>query len=423
MKNLKLKFKIKNLCERTKKASRILALAGTGAKNRALVAMGKGLVRNASRILRENDKDLNLARKSELPPAMIERLTLNASRVASMAESLFDIAKLKDPVGEAIETTKRPNGLLIKKVRVPIGVILVIYESRPNVTSDCVGLCLKSGNALILRGGSEAINSNIAIFNVLHKELISSGLPADAISIIKDTDRKIVGRLLVESALIDLVIPRGGESLIREVSAKSRIPVIKHYKGVCHTYVDEFADLEMAEEICFNAKVQRPGVCNAMESMLVNRRIAKKFLPGMIRRFRAAGVEIRGSAEVKRIVGGAAIALATENDWYTEYLGLILSVKAVKDVDEAIGHITKYGSCHSDAIVTENRRNAEKFLNEVDSACVYVNASTRFTDGGEFGKGAEMGVSTDKIHARGPMGLEELCSYKYVIYGKGQIRR
>ena len=412
---------IRRLCGRAKSASRALALVDTKTKSDVLIAMAQALVRNASYLIRENNRDLTAAREKKLSDAMIDRLTLNSSRIISMADSLLKIAKLKDPVGEIIETVKRPNGLVIKKVRVPIGVMLIIYESRPNVTSDCIGLCLKSSNAIILRGGSEAINSNIAIFNVLQKEALRHKLPADSISIIKTTDRRVVDELLVQEGLIDLVIPRGGESLIREVSEKSRIPVIKHYKGVCHTFVDKSADLKMAEEICFNAKVERPGVCNAMETMLVHKNIAKKFLPTMIRRFNDAGVQIRGSKDVKRLAKD--IKLATEDDWYTEYLDLILSVKIVADLDEAIRHIMKYGSYHSDAIVTESKKNADKFLREVDSACVYVNASTRFTDGGEFGKGAEMGISTDKIHARGPMGLEELTSYKYVIFGKGQVRK
>jgi len=310
---------------------------------------------------------------------------------------------------------------LIKKVRVPIGVILCLYESRPNVTSDCVGLSIKSGNCVILRGGSDAINSNTAIFESLNKVALKNNIPEGAITMIGQTDRAIVGDLLSQEGLIDLVIPRGGESLIREVTANSKIPVMKHYKGVCHTYVDESADLDMATHICFNAKVQRPGVCNAMETMLVHRSIAKKFLPRMIGILKEAGVEVRGCLETKNIVGG--INDAQEDDWYAEYLDLILSVKVVGSLDEAIEHIMKYGSYHSDAIVTGKKAAAEKFLNEVDSACVYVNASTRFTDGGQFGKGAEIGISTDKIHARGPVGLEELTSYKYVIYGKGQIRK
>jgi len=412
---------IKKLCEEAKDASRGLALIDTKTKNAAITAMGRALLKNAYCILRENNKDVINARKARLTAALIDRLTLNNKRLTSMADSLFEIAGLKDPVGSVIESVKRPNGLVIKKVRVPIGVILIIYESRPNVTSDCIGLCLKSSNAIILRGGSEAINSNIAIFDVLHKEAVKNNIPRGAIAIIRDTDRRVVDELLSQEGKIDLVIPRGGESLIREVSRKSRIPVIRHYKGVCHTYVDKTAFLPMAEDISFNAKVQRPGVCNAMETLLVDRTIAKKFLPRMISRFQDAGVEIRGSEEVRRIVKG--VRLATEEDWYTEYLDLILSVRVVSGVDEAIKHIMKYGSYHSDAIVTRSKSNAEKFLREVDSACVYVNASTRFTDGNEFGKGAEMGISTDKIHARGPMGLEELTSYKYVIRGNGQVRK
>ncbi|MDO8525477.1 MAG: glutamate-5-semialdehyde dehydrogenase [Candidatus Omnitrophota bacterium] len=410
-----------NIARSAKSASRKLALIDTNAKNGALLSMAAALKKNASYIIRENKIDLALAKSEGSSAALIDRLTLGEQRIAAMADSLVLIANLKDPVGEVIETTKRPNGLLIKKVRVPIGVILIIYESRPNVTSDCIGLCLKSSNAVILRGGSEAINSNIAIFSVLHREAVKYGIPEGAISIIKDTDRKIIDVLLKQEGIIDLVIPRGGESLIREVSKKSRIPVIKHYKGVCHTYVDASADLKMAEDISFNAKVQRPGVCNAMETLLVDRRIAARFLPSMMRRFQDAGVEIRGSKEVRALIKD--VKLATEEDWYAEYLGLILSVKIVRGVDEAIAHIMKYGSYHSDAIVTGNSKNAEKFLNEVDSACVYVNASTRFTDGGEFGKGAEIGISTDKIHARGPMGMEELTSYKYIIYGNGQVRK
>ena len=412
---------IEALTRKAKNASRKLALTDTKIKNKTLIAMAKALKAKASYVISENKINLELAKRKHLSEAFLDRLTLNEKRIAAMAGSLAQIAKLKDPVGEVIETTRRPNGLLIKKVRVPIGVILIIYESRPNVTSDCIGLCLKSSNAVILRGGSEAINSNIAIFNVMNKEAVKCNIPDGAVSMIKDTDRKIVDGLLRREGVIDLVIPRGGESLIREVTKKSRIPVIKHYKGVCHTFVDAGADLKMAEDISFNAKVQRPGVCNAMETLLVDKRVAARFLPSMIRRFRDAGVEIRGSEEVRAIVKD--VRLAAEKDWYTEYLDLILSVRIVDGVDEAIKHIMKYGSYHSDAIVTGNKKNAAKFLNEVDSACVYLNASTRFTDGGEFGKGAEMGVSTDKIHARGPMGLEELTAYKYIVYGNGQVRK
>ena len=412
---------IKLLCQRAKAASRKMAILDPKVKARALKSMAKALINNSSYIIGENVKDVENARKNNISKALIDRLTLDEKRVKAMADSLAEISRLKDPVGQVLETRSRPNGLLIKKVRVPIGVILVIYESRPNVTSDCAGLSLKSGNCVILRGGSDAINSNRAIFGILNNEALKSKLPEGAITMIEKTDRSVVDLLLAQEGLIDLVMPRGGESLIREVSKNSRIPVIKHYKGVCHTYVDEYADLDMAMHICFNAKVQRPGVCNAMETMLVNKKIAKKFLPSIIKRFKDAGVEIRGCSETINIVSG--IKKANEEDWYTEYLDLILSVKVVNNIDEAIEHIMKYGSYHSDAIVTNDKKTAERFLNEVDSACVYVNASTRFTDGGQFGKGAEIGISTDKIHARGPVGVEELTSYKYVIYGKGQVRR
>lgn len=412
---------IKLLCRAAKAASRKMAYLDPKVKAKALKSMAKALINNSSYIIAQNAKDIENAGKNNMSKALIDRLTLDEKRIKAMADSLTEISKLKDPIGQVLETRSRPNALLIKKVRVPIGVILVIYESRPDVTSDCIGLSLKSGNCVILRGGSDAINSNTAIFEVLNNEALKSKVPEGAITMIKDTDRSIVNDLLAQEGLIDLVMPRGGESLIREVTGNSKIPVMKHYKGVCHTYVDKSADLDMAVRICFNAKVQRPGVCNAMETMLVNRNIAKKFLPRMIGMFKKAGVEIRGCLETKSIVSD--INEAREEDWYSEYLDLILSVKVVGSVDEAIEHIMKYGSYHSDAIVTNDKKRAEKFLNEVDSACVYVNASTRFTDGGQFGKGAEIGISTDKIHARGPVGVEELTSYKYVIYGKGQIRK
>jgi glutamate-5-semialdehyde dehydrogenase len=397
-----------------------MALVDSRTKAAALSAMAKALEKARLRILKANALDLKMAEETGLSGAMIDRLTLSRSRIKSMAGSLAVIAALKDPVGGTIETVKRPNGLVIKKVRVPIGVILIIYESRPNVTSDCAGLCLKSGNSVILRGGKEALNSNIAIYDVLKAQARPRGIPEGAIQMVRSPDRGIVSGLLRQSGLIDLVMPRGGESLIKEVTAVSRIPVIKHYKGVCHTFVDRSADLEMAQAICFNAKVQRPGVCNAMETMLVHADIADKFLPEMIRRFMEAGVEIRGCPRTRRICAG--VRPAAESDWYEEYLDLILAVRVVADAGEAIRHITKYGSSHSDAIITRDKKAASRFLREVDSACVYVNASTRFTDGGEFGKGAEIGISTDRIHARGPMGPEELTSYKYLIYGSGQVR-
>jgi len=337
-----------------------------------------------------------------------------------MSACLKEVADLPDPVGEIIKMWRRPNGLKIGKMRVPIGVIAIIYESRPNVTSDCVGLCIKSGNAVILRGGSEAFHSNQAIYNILISAT-KNKIPQEVIQFVPTTDRKAVDYLLKLDKYIDLLIPRGGQSLIKYVTAKARMPVIKHYKGVCHVYVDRDADLEMAMEICFNAKVQRPGVCNAMETLLVDEKIAQEFLPLMLEKFREAGVEIRGCKRTKKIVPW--VKNARESDWYTEYLDLILAVRVVSGVDAAIAHIRKYGSNHSDAIVTEDYETAWKFLEEVDSSAVYVNASTRFTDGYQFGLGAEMGISTDKIHARGPMGLEELTTYKYIIFGNGQIRK
>jgi len=339
-----------------------------------------------------------------------------------MAGSIEIIAGLEDPVGSMERLTKRPNGLLIGKMRVPIGVIGIIYESRPNVTTDCVALCLKSGNCIILRGGTEAINSNIAIFDILNRVSLSNGVPQGTLNYIRNTDRKAVDILLGLQGLVDLIIPRGGESLIKEVTKKSKIAVIKHYKGVCHTYIDEESNLNMAESIAYNAKVQRPGVCNAMETLLVHRDIAMRFLPPLAKRLTEAGVELRGCPLTRKILVRRNVKKALESDWRAEYLDLILSIKVVGGLSEAIQHINKYGTSHSDAIVTENYVNAMKFLQEVDSSSVYVNASTRFTDGYEFGKGAEMGISTDKLHARGPMGLEELTTYKYVIFGDGQIR-
>ncbi|NQS99895.1 MAG: glutamate-5-semialdehyde dehydrogenase, partial [Candidatus Omnitrophica bacterium] len=333
---------------------------------------------------------------------------------------LKTVAALADPVGSVIRSWRRPNGLLIKKVRVPIGVIAIIYESRPNVTSDCLGLSFKSGNAVILRGGKEALHSNLAIFNVLRKSLIKQRLPEAAVNLVKLVDRRAIDVLLGLKDFVDLVIPRGGKGLIDLVSRKSRIPVIKHYQGICHTYVDRAADLTVARKVVFNAKVQRPGVCNAMETLLVHRHLARKFLPIMIKDLQDAGVEIRADQATGRIVKGLKRAKAS--DWSTEYLDLILSVKVVDSLDQALEHIARYGSGHSDAIITKDRHQALKFLNRVDSACVYLNASTRFTDGYEFGLGAEMGISTDKLHARGPMALEELTTYKYQVFGKGQIR-
>jgi glutamate-5-semialdehyde dehydrogenase len=407
--------------QEAKTAALKLALVPTSEKNKAIKRMAQALWAKRAHLLKENAKDVATAQKAGISKALVERLTLNEKRVKGMVDGLLGIVKLKDPVGEVMASWKRPNGLRINKVRVPIGVVAIIYESRPNVTSDCAGLCLKSGNAVILKGGKEAIHSNKAIYHVLKGALKGTKVPLEVLQFIASTDREAVTALLQMDQHVDLVIPRGGEGLIRFVAEHSRIPVVKHYKGVCHSYVSNKADLKMAEEICFNAKVQRPGVCNAIEKMLVHKNIAKKFLPVMIRRFQEADVEIRGDAATFKIVPSVKKAVAA--DWYAEYLDLILTVKVVKNTQEAIDHINTYGSRHSDTIVTSNKKEAEAFLKGVDSACVYVNASTRFTDGYEFGLGAEVGISTDKLHVRGPMGLEGLTSYKYEVYGNGQIRK
>ncbi|MFA5362328.1 MAG: glutamate-5-semialdehyde dehydrogenase [Candidatus Omnitrophota bacterium] len=389
-------------------------------KNQVLRDMASDLVNGKRLILDANKKDIRTAAKMKLSPVMIDRLTLNDKRIEQMANSLIEIVNLPNPAGEIIKAWRRPNGLWIQKVRVPIGVIAIIYESRPNVTSDCVGLCFKSGNSVILRGGSESIYSNLEIYKILQGVLKQYKIPAGMVSMVTTTDREAVDELLKLTEYIDLVIPRGGEELIKKVAETSRIPVIKHYKGICHAYVDKYADVKMAEKICFNAKIQRPGVCNAMESLLVQKDIAARFLPPMVKMFKEAGVQIRGCPASRRIVKG--IQKAEEADYRTEYLDLILSLKVVSGLSEAITHINTYGSHHSDSIITENYENALEFLRQVDSACVYVNASTRFTDGYQFGMGAEIGISTDKIHARGPMALEELTTYKYMVFGNGQIR-
>jgi glutamate-5-semialdehyde dehydrogenase len=338
-----------------------------------------------------------------------------------MCAGLLDVAQLPDPVYEVTKMWRRPNGMLVGRMRTPIGLIGIIYESRPNVTVDATSLCLKSGNAVILKGGSEAINSNRALVEIMRKALKETDIPEEAVTFIDIPDREAVMEMLKLSEIIDLIIPRGGEGLIRTVTENSRIPVLKHYKGVCHVFVDREADLKMAEEICFNAKVQRPGTCNAMETMLVDEGIAEKFLPVMLKRFEEAGVELRGCEKTKRIY--PSVKEVKEEDYFNEYLSLILNVRVVKDMDEAIEHITKYGSKHSDAIVTENYAKAMRFLKEVDSSAVFVNASTRLNDGYQFGLGAEIGISTDKLHARGPMGLEELTCTKFIVFGTGQLRQ
>ncbi|MFA5388930.1 MAG: glutamate-5-semialdehyde dehydrogenase [Candidatus Omnitrophota bacterium] len=416
----KLERKILNSLKAAKEASFTLANISARGRDRVLLDISSRLLKNAGYLLWENAKDTALANKKGISKVLVDRLSLTEKRVKEMADSLKQIASLKDPAGRMLRQWKRPNGILIKKISVPIGVIGIIYESRPNVTSDCAGLCIKSGNACVLRGGSEAINSNRAIHKIITDSLKKFGIPTAAVTMIDVVDRAAVRVLLKQDAMIDVVIPRGGEGLIKYVAENSLIPVIKHYKGVCHLYVDKDADIKMALDIMLNAKVQRPGVCNAIEKMLVHKDIARKFLPQAARALDDKGVELRGSGETLNILRG--IKKAVEKDWYEEYLDLILAIKVVRNADEAIRHINKYGSRHSDAIVTKNKKTAEKFLREVDSACVYHNASTRFTDGYQFGMGAEIGISTDKIHARGPMALEELCIYKYVILGTGQTR-
>ncbi|MDD4908751.1 MAG: glutamate-5-semialdehyde dehydrogenase [Candidatus Omnitrophica bacterium] len=413
---------IASLAKKSRNAAFTVAGLSADRKNAALLSASAALLDNAAFIINENKKDLKRLKKTEQSGAFINRLTVNQAQINNMSDSLKAIAQLADPVGQVIKEWSAPSGFWIKKVRVPIGVIAIIYESRPDVTSDCIGLCLKSGNCVILRGGSEAINSNKAIYKVLAESLRKSEIPDGAVNLVQTTSRQEVRGLLKLNEYIDLVIPRGGEGLIKQVTELSRIPVIKHYRGICHVYVDKDADLSMAKDVCFNAKVQRPGTCNAMETMLVHRDIAAKFLPAMLEVFKKAGVRIRGCSLTRKIVK-VGVQAAKEKDYQTEYLDLILSVRVVKDLREAINHINLYSSHHSDSIVTANDAAAAQFLREVDSACVYHNASTRLTDGFQFGMGAEMGISTDKLHARGPMALEELTTYKYVIYGKGHLRK
>jgi len=415
-----LEANILNLLKGAKGSSLALSNISAKEKNKALHGMSQALLKNVRFILSENSKDVAIANEAGVSEALVDRLTLTEKRIKEMADSLEQVASLKDPVGKILKQWRRPNGLIIKKLSVPIGVVGIIYESRPNVTSDSAGLCIKSGNACVLRGGSEAINSNLAIHKVITKGLERFGIPESAVTIINVTDRRAIEILLKQSGLVDVVIPRGGEGLIKYVAENSLIPVIKHYKGICHLYVDKYANFKMALDIMLNAKVQRPGVCNAIEKMLIHKDIAHKFLPLSAGILDDKGVELRGCSETLKILKG--IKKASEKDWYEEYLDLVLAIKVVKNSDEAISHINKYGSRHSDAIVTKNKSIAGKFLKEVDSACVYHNASTRFTDGYQFGMGAEIGISTDKIHARGPMALEELCIYKYVILGSGQTR-
>jgi len=415
-----LKKKILELAKRVKEAQRYLYKIPEDTKDQILKEMAQRLKENKEMLLRENEKDVKKAKKDKMPSSFIDRLVLNEKRIEAMSKSLEEISNLKSPVGEIIKGWERPNRLKIQKVRVPIGVILIIYEARPSVTSDCVGLCFKTSNGLILRGSSHALNSNLAIVKVLKQVLVEKGFKKDFFAYVPFKEREAVKILLSCKEYIDLVIPRGGESLIKAIEKMSKIPVIKHYKGVCHIYVDKSANIDTALKVCFNAKVQRPSVCNAVETLLVHKDIAKEFLPLIAQKFKEAKVVLKGCPKTKKILPD--IERATQKDWYTEYLDLIISIKVVDSLEEAIDHINTYGTHHSDCIITQDVNAANKFLEEVDSACCYLNASTRFTDGYEFGLGAEIGISTDKLHARGPMGLEELTTYKYVILGQGQIR-
>ncbi len=409
-----------NKASEAKEGARALAKASSTQKNAALIAMAEALKKRAKELVAENKKDIKFAQGKGLSKAMIDRLTLNEKRVDEMAAGLIEVAALPDPVGEIIKMRQRPNGMTVGKMRVPIGVIGIIYESRPNVTADAASLCMKAGNAVLLRGGSEAINSNRAIVKVLRDVAKKEGLHEGAITFIDIPDRDAVMEMLKLEGIVDLIIPRGGETLIRAVTENSRIPVLKHYKGICHVFVDRDADLKTAEEICFNAKTQRPGTCNAMETMLVDKKIAKAFLPSMIKRFKEAGVKIKACPLTRKM--DASLEKAREEDFYREYLDLIVNVRVVDNIEEAMTHIAKYSSAHSDAVVTKDYDKAMRFLKEVDSSAVFVNASTRLNDGFQFGLGAEIGISTDKIHARGPMGLEELTCTKFIVFGSGQLR-
>ena len=401
-------------------AARKVARLGTGKKNDALIKMAELLIAKADYLKAENAKDLDVAKDNGISSAMLNRLTLSDKVISGMAEGLREVAALPDPVGEVTGIKKRPNGLQVGRMRIPLGVIGIIYESRPNVTADAAGLCLKSGNAVILRGGSEAIHSNLAVASVLNEAAKAVGIPEGAIQVVSTTERGAIEELLKLEESIDVIIPRGGEGLIRFVVEKSKIPVIKHYKGVCHVYIDGAADEDKAVAIAVNAKVQRPGVCNSMETLLVDKAIAGSFLPKVYEKYKEAGVEVRGCVETKKILSD--IEDAVETDWGEEFLELILAVKVVDGMEEAIAHIEKYGSLHTESIITEDYTQAKHFVEGVNSSTVMVNASTRFSDGFELGLGAEIGISTTKLHAFGPMGLESLTTEKFIVYGEGQIR-
>lgn len=402
-------------------ASRALAKADTGAKNQALEAIASVVKARQDELIQANSKDMDAGRKADLAPALLDRLELTPARISSMADGLVQVATLADPIGEISAMARRPSGIEVGQMRVPLGVVGIIYESRPNVTADAAALCIKSGNAAILRGGSEALKSNQAIASCIEEGLKQAGLPLTTVQVLSTSDRAAVGELLAMPEYVDVIIPRGGKSLIERVSAEARMPVIKHLDGICHVYLDNEADIEKAVAIAFNAKTQRYGVCNTMECLLVAKSVAEQVLRRLGPMFKQAGVEIRGCDSARKIL--SEIKLATEDDYFTEYLAPIMSLKIVADVDEAIEHINHYGSQHTDSIVTENLSSARRFITEVDSSSVIVNASTRFADGFEYGLGAEIGISTDKFHARGPVGLQGLTSQKYIVFGDGQIKQ
>ena len=406
--------------QQARSASRLMAQANTNAKNRALENIATAILLNSAKLIAENAKDVSAAKANGLDDASVDRLTLTEKMVKGMAEGLRQIAALPDPIGEISDMKYRPSGIQVGRMRVPLGVIGIIYESRPNVTADAAGLCLKSGNACILRGGSEAIHSNRAIAACVHQGLREAGLPETAVQVVNTTDRAAVGELITMKDYVDVIVPRGGKSLIARISDEAKVPVIKHLDGICHVYIDDEADLKKAIRIADNAKTHRYGVCNAMETLLVNAIVADKVLPELCKIYLSKGVELRGDEAACKLVN--QMKAATEEDWHTEYLAPILSVRVVADVSAAIEHINTYSSQHTDSIVTENYTKAMRFLREVDSSSVMVNASTRFADGFEYGLGAEIGISTDKIHARGPVGLEGLTSQKYIVLGNGQIR-
>lgn len=411
---------VQGLGRAAQQAARVLASLDAGQKNTALQAIATSLLDSERALVEANSIDMEAGRARNLDAALLDRLELTPARIRGMVDGLLQIVELPDPIGEITDLQVRPSGIELGKMRMPLGVVGIIYESRPNVTADAAGLCLKSGNAALLRGGSEALNSNLAIAKCIRHGLLEAGLPADAVQVIETADREAVGALLKMNQYVDVIIPRGGRGLIERVASESKVPVIKHLDGVCHVYVDKSADLVMAEKIAFNSKTNRYGVCNAMETLLVHADIAGEFLPALADRYIAEGVELRGCERTREIITN--VSVATSEDWSTEYLAPVLSIRIVDSIDQAMDHIDKYGSSHTDSIVTDDKSAADRFLREVNSSSVMVNASTRFADGFEYGLGAEIGISTDRLHVRGPVGLEGLTNQKYVVLGNGQIR-